>query len=95
MEREKAKIEREKVEREKAKKEREKLERMMRVSSRIRLDIMRDVLNLDLHTFNEKIFEWAEEFSFEVDGDYLNINKDTVSSFIDSLEKKFSEWEKV
>ncbi len=72
------KLEAEERERVEKKERREKLERMMRVSSRIRLDIMRDVLNLEVHTFNEKIFEWVEEFSFEVDGDYLNINKDTV-----------------
>ncbi|GAH40921.1 unnamed protein product, partial [marine sediment metagenome] len=74
---------------------REKIERIMQVSSRIRLDTMRDILNLEPHVFNERLIDWAEEFGFEIDGDYLNINKDKVSDFIEKLDKQFSDWEQV
>ena len=74
---------------------REKIERIMRVSSRIRLDTMRDVLNLEPKIFHERLIGWAEKFGFEIDGDYLNINKDKVSDFIEKLDKQFSDWEQV
>ncbi len=74
---------------------REKIERIMQVSSRIRLDTMRDVLNLEPKIFHERLIDWAEEFGFEIDGDYLNVNKDRVSDFIEKLDKQFSDWEQV
>lgn len=72
----------------------EKIKEMMEVSTRINLDMMRDVLDMDKKTFNNKIFEWAKEFSFIIDGDYLNINKETISDFIYALDKQFAIWEK-
>jgi len=56
---------------------------------------MKDTLNLDTYTFNEKIFEWAKRFSFTIDGDYLVVNKDTVSDFMNALDEQFAIWEKM
>ena len=57
--------------------------------------MMRESLNLDKKTFLDKIYDWAEEFGFRIDGDFLKINQDTVSDFIDALDKQFSSWEKM
>ncbi len=65
---------------------------MMEVSTRIRLDMMQDVLKIDNSTFNHKIFEWAKEFGFTIDGDYLNINKASISDFITELDRQFESW---
>jgi hypothetical protein len=73
----------------------EKIERIMKVSSRIKLDTMRDILKLEQHIFHERLLDWAEKFGFEIDGDYLNVNKDKVSDFIENLDKRFSDWEQV
>jgi len=72
----------------------EKIKEMMEVSTRINLDRMQNVLNLDKKTFDNKIFEWARDFNFTIDGDNLIINKATVSDFIDALDKQFASWEK-
>lgn len=64
--------------REKRKKN-EKIKEMVEVSTRIRLDMIRDVLAMNKKTFNNKIFEWAREFGFTIGGDYLIINKNTIS----------------
>ncbi len=69
-----------------------KIKRMLKVSTRINLDRMQDSLNMNKKLFNDKIFEWAEEFGFIIEGDYLNINKETVSAFIEALDKQFKEW---
>ncbi len=66
---------------------------MLEVSKRISLDRMQDVLEMEKKTFNKRIFELAKQFGFIIDGDYLIVNRDTVSDFIDSLEKTFKEWE--
>ena len=72
----------------------EKIREMLEVSNRIKLDMMRDVLKMDKSTFNSKIFGWARQFEFIIDGDYLNVNKEMVSDFIDELDRKFDVWRK-
>jgi len=86
----KKKLEQEKEEKEKL----EKIKKMMSVSTRINLDRMQNVLDMDKKTFDNKIFEWAEEFGFTIDGDNLIINVNTVSDFIEALDKQFASWEK-
>lgn len=46
------------------------------------------------HSFLKKIFDWADSFGFRIDGDYLIIKQDTVSDFIEALDKEFLLWEK-
>ena len=60
----------------------------MKVSTRVKLDRLQEVLNIERTQFNNKIFEWAEEFDFKIDGDYLVVNQDTLSRFISSLTDK-------
>ena len=42
--------------------------------------------------FSEKIFEWAEEFNFTIDGDYLVVNKETIDDFMSALDAQFESW---
>lgn len=73
----------------------DKLKQMLRVSTKIRLDMMQDILGLSKKLFNEQIFRWANEFDFTIDGDYIVINKETVLEFINSLDQLYEEWKKV
>ena len=66
----------------------------MDVSTRIKMDLFRSYLKMDEKLFDEKIFVWAKQFGFIIDGDYLNIKKENVSDFIDELEKQFKGWRK-
>ena len=45
-------------------------------------------------TFSEKVFEWAEEFNFIIDGDYLIVNKETLDDFMSALDSQFESWKK-
>jgi len=70
------------------KEEQEKIERiksMMEVSNRLRLDMIRVALDMDEKSFTQKVFQWAKEFNFLIDGDYLIINQDTAKEFIEDL----------
>ena len=71
----------------------EKLKKLIQVSKRISLDLMKDILNLDQKEFGEKILDWAIQFNFEIDSDYLNINKETMDDFIEMLDSQFKVWE--
>ena len=56
----------------------ERIKKMLDVSSKIKIDIMRDVLELEENLFNKKLFDWAAQFGFTIDGDYLIINQDSI-----------------
>lgn len=68
------------------------LKRMMRVSTRLRLDMMRNALKLDQAEFDEKIFAWADEFGFTIDGDYVSFSAAGATDFISELEREFANW---
>ncbi len=70
------------------KEEKEKINRvksMMEVSSKVRLDMIRTALDMDKKLFTEKVFQWAKQFNFLIDGDYLVINQDTATDFLNDL----------
>ena len=70
------------------KEEQEKIERikaMMEVSNRLRLDMIRVALDMEEKLFTQKVFQWAKEFNFLIDGDYLIINQETAKEFIEDL----------
>jgi hypothetical protein len=63
----------------------DQIKEMLDVSSRIRLDLMRDALDMDEKNFSIKIFEWAHQFNCIVDGDFLVVNPENVTDFLDNL----------
>ncbi|MFX1456354.1 MAG: hypothetical protein ACFFDB_13350 [Promethearchaeota archaeon] len=65
----------------------EKIKIMLQVSDRLRLEALKNILELDKESFNEKIYEWAKEFNFTIDGDYIIINKETIPAFLGHLEE--------
>jgi hypothetical protein len=71
----------------------EKLKKMLSVSTRIKMDMMR-ALGLDENTFSNKIFDWAAEFKFKIDGDMVVIEGGNVEGFLSKLDAEFVEWEK-
>ena len=72
----------------------EKIKKIIKVSTRFRLDMMRDILGIDEIIFNDKILNWARDFNFKIEGDYLIINKNTALDLINEFEKQFKMWEK-
>ena len=70
-----------------------KIKKLINVSGKIRLDIMRDVLKMEFSEFNERLFDWAVEFGFKIDGDYIIIENSDVEGFINQLDKQFELWE--
>lgn len=71
----------------------EKLKKILKVARRIRQEQVRKILKLDEDAFNERVIDWADEFGFRIDGDFLVIEDAAgVSDFISSLEHEFTTW---
>ncbi len=70
----------------------EKIRKMLAVSTRLKLDLMQRALGLDADTFSNKIFDWAAEFKFKIDGDYVVIEGGDVTGFISKLDAEFADW---
>ena len=69
-----------------------KLRKITRVSKRVKLDMLRDALEMDPATFNRQVFDWAAEFGFRLDGDYADFAESDVEAFIRSLDAEFAAW---
>jgi tRNA A22 N-methylase len=60
----------------------EKLIKILSVSKNVKLERIQRALELDPNTFDQKIFEWAEKFGFEIDREFINISKVKINDFI-------------
>lgn len=70
----------------------EKLKTMMEVSSKIRIDMMRDIFDIDPKEFNNMLFNWAKEFGFKIDGDFIIVENADIEGFIADLDNQFELW---
>ncbi|MHA1255994.1 MAG: hypothetical protein ACTSPS_10400 [Promethearchaeota archaeon] len=71
-----------------------RLRDVIKISSKIRLDMLMNILNMEQESFDEKIVEWQDEFNFTFDENFIKFEHISMLDFIDSLEKKFINWEK-
>ncbi|MHA1671291.1 MAG: hypothetical protein ACTSV5_12055 [Promethearchaeota archaeon] len=63
----------------------DQIKSMLTVSTRLKLKMMRIALNMEEKIFTKKIFEWAKKFNFVIDGDYLIVNPEHISEFLQDL----------
>ncbi|MBN2150089.1 MAG: WD40 repeat domain-containing protein [Candidatus Lokiarchaeota archaeon] len=69
-----------------------KIKKMMLVSKRLRVDMMRDALGIDHKTFSSKMIDWAAQFGFQIDGDYVDFSNGDTNGFINELDSYFTDW---
>jgi hypothetical protein len=70
----------------------DQLRKMLKVSNRIKMDLMQRALGIDADTFSKKIFDWAADFGFKIDGDSVIIEGGDVNAFIAKLDAEFADW---
>lgn len=63
----------------------DQIKSMLAVSTRLKLEMVRIALNMDEKLFTKKIFEWAKKFNLVIDGDYLLVNPEYISEFLQEL----------
>lgn len=71
----------------------DKLKRIMKVSNKIRLDILRDLLEMDQNTFDNKLINLLKQFGTKVEGNYIIVNKDTLLELFKELDEKREGWD--
>lgn len=75
----------------------DRLKNISNVSNKIRLDMLQNILKISNENkkyFDIKIFEWANQFGFRIEGDYLTFDTGAMLEFIKMLEEKFEEWQR-
>jgi len=61
--------------------------------TKLEIDELRKLFKLDKTAFYTKLLEWVERFEFEIDGDYILTNDETIlDEAIDSLVEMQEEW---
>ena len=56
------------------------------MSKRVKIDLIQEILNLSKSELITMIISWGEKYQFVLEGDYLEINKDYLSVFLDSFD---------
>ncbi|MHC1590743.1 MAG: hypothetical protein ACXQS8_01530, partial [Candidatus Helarchaeales archaeon] len=73
----------------------QQLSKALSVSTRIKIDDIATVLELDRGRLMALLFDWSDRLGILIDGDYiLNEKGADFSSFIADLDRQFSEWSK-
>lgn len=68
--------------------EKEKLNRLkslIRVSSKVKIDDIQEILDAERGTLLDLIVDWAEEYGFTIEGDFLVFNEKNKTSFLENL----------
>ena len=62
---------------------------------KIDMDELKNHFKFDSKTFYNKLLEWSERFDMIIDGDDVRFNLNTVSDFIDELDREYGKWGKI
>ena len=63
----------------------EQLRSLLKVSKRIRIQMIQELLNIGSDKL-DVIINWCNKYKFEIDGDFLEINKETLPELLESLD---------
>jgi len=72
---------------EKVNEEIEQLKSLFKISKRVKIDLIQEILKISKSELIKMMITWSERYQFVLDGDYLEINKGNLSDFLDNLDK--------
>lgn len=70
----------------------EKLKKLVKVSEKIKVSQMAQILNLDEAALYDRIVDWASEYGFTLDEDVVKFSGGRKDDFIASLDNAFTDW---
>ncbi|TFF90057.1 MAG: hypothetical protein EU548_04930 [Promethearchaeota archaeon] len=79
-----------------------RLRKIADVTTRIQISKLKEILGVNLlfeqyeisdALFDQKLYEWAKEYNFKFEKDYILFDKDEILNFINMLENKYRDWE--
>ena len=59
---------------------------LLKMSNRIRIDMIQNILDIDKKKLYELLIELGEKFHVKIDGDFLTLNKETLAELLKYLE---------
>jgi len=71
-----------------------RLREVAEVSSRMRIDMLKDIIRLPLIPFIDIIFEWVNQYQYAILNTYINLESESLEKLIDILDLKFEEWKR-
>ena len=63
----------------------EKLKSLLSMSKRVRFDMIQEILNVNKESLMDIVINWGKKNYCEIDGDYLIINKESLTQFLEEL----------
>ena len=63
----------------------DQLKSLLEMSKRIKIEMIQTLLNIEKDKLLELLIDWGKKYQFEIDGDFLIINKETLPDLIKSL----------
>jgi tetratricopeptide (TPR) repeat protein len=63
----------------------QQLKSLFRVSKKININDIKDILDSERKKLLSHLVDWAEDYGFELDGDYLILNKESLPEFLNDL----------
>ena len=73
------------IEKEKKSLDIDEIKNLFMISKKIKIDHLRELLKLNMKDLLHLLINWGQEYQFQIDGDYLIINKNTVEKFLNDL----------
>ena len=64
----------------------ERLKSLLEVSKRIRIEMIQMLMNIEMEKLFDLLIDWGKKYQFEIDGDFLNINKETLPDLLKTLD---------
>jgi len=64
----------------------EQLKSLFKISKRVKIDLIQEILKISKSELINLMISWGEKYQFMLDGDYLEINKDHLSLFLDNFD---------
>ncbi|MGV9173021.1 MAG: tetratricopeptide repeat protein [Promethearchaeia archaeon] len=62
-----------------------RLKSLLRMSNKVKLDDIQDILRIERPQLLDLVVDWAEEYGFYIDGDFLVLNEKSKSAFLEDL----------
>jgi len=64
----------------------EKLKNLLKMSNKVKIEMLEEILKIEKPKVIDLIIGWGDKYQFELDGDYLIINKETLPKLLKELE---------
>ena len=72
----------------------EKLKKLVKVSERLKISQMAQILAMDEATLYDRIVDWAADYGFTIDEDVVKFGAGRKEDFIAALDGAFQGWDK-